>query len=494
MDNLRLFALQDIPLIKMGDNLSDFILNSVQSSSIRALENNDIIVVSHTAVCKSKGYITNLNDIQSGEIAEKIANGSKLYGNLDEKMDPRHVQLILNNSRSIIRPYPHLITETLHGMICANSGVDKSNVERSDCYVYLPPHPDIDAKEIRVNLYNKIKKNIVVIIADSEGRPFRVGSVGVAVGVSGINPMLDYRGISDLYGYKLRHSKVCVVDELVSAAQLLLGEGNEGTPCILIRGYQPALFKDKIFYDDDLSKESFQTENNEQNTIAMSERSSQTCIRPPDTDLFRHLDGKNLLMSRFSFRKAYSKREIDKNSVMQALNLVRFAPSAHNYQPWEFYWIQTMEKRAKLIQTMGEKRRIDMKKDNLDEKNISKYIESSKVTFTNAPLFFIVSCNFKSMQKYPDSTRFNAEKLLFTQSVANSICYFLLALKFYGLDSCWYSAGAFASDVINKELNLPQYEESQAIICAGYSDLPIGEELLHERPMKKEIDNYLHIV
>jgi len=226
----------------------------------------------------------------------------------------------------------------------------------------------------------------------------------------------------------------------------------------------------------------------------VSDRSSQTCIRPPESDLFRHLDGKNLLMSRFSYKKVFLDKIVESQHVMEALKLVRFAPSAHNIQPWEFYWIQKKELRKGLIKAMGDKWSIDMKKDNLDANEISRFLESSRSTFMNAPLFFVVSCNFKSIQKYPDPVRIITERLLFTQSVANAICYFLLGLKFYGIESCWYSAGAFASDVIKKELHLSPYEESQAIICAGYGDLTIGENLLPDRPAKKEVEEFIHIL
>lgn len=152
--------------------------------------------------------------------------------------DPKLVEVILRESEELVKiGHDFVITETHHGFVCANAGVDESNVKKGFAKP-LPKDPDKSAKTI----YNKIKKetgkDIAVIISDTQGRPFRDGGIGVAVGVAGINPLWDRRGEKDLYGRKLKTTKIAVADEIASAASMVMGQANEGIPVVIVRGYK----------------------------------------------------------------------------------------------------------------------------------------------------------------------------------------------------------------------------------------------------------------
>jgi coenzyme F420-0:L-glutamate ligase/coenzyme F420-1:gamma-L-glutamate ligase len=151
--------------------------------------------------------------------------------------DPRQVEVILREAKQIIRMEHAIITETKHGFICANSGVDKSNMPGEHFVSLLPRDPEKSAREIRKELEKLTGVKLAVIISDTHGRPFREGAINVAIGVSGMKPVWDRRGDVDLFGYTLKSTLVGIADELASAAELVMGEANEGIPVVIIRGF-----------------------------------------------------------------------------------------------------------------------------------------------------------------------------------------------------------------------------------------------------------------
>ncbi|MHA1338998.1 MAG: coenzyme F420-0:L-glutamate ligase [Promethearchaeota archaeon] len=260
ISKIEIIPIKGIPIIKKGDDISDLIVyaikNEKENKSIGNFQDGDILIVSHTALCKAKGYIISLKDIKVSKLAKFIATQrerslvkQKQDPNVKKpkslKINPALIQVILDQSTSIIRSTSYLITESLAGCICSNSGVDKSNIEGINNYAFLPHHPHLDAKLIRERIFEITQKKIAVIIIDSQGRPFRKGTIGVAIGWNGISPFLDYRGKTDLYGYVLKDKISCIADELASAAQLVMGESNEAIPVAIIRGYRYNLTENK---------------------------------------------------------------------------------------------------------------------------------------------------------------------------------------------------------------------------------------------------------
>ena len=225
-----ILGVRGIPAIKEGDNLGEIIVESCRRNGIE-IEDSDIIVVSHVIVSKAEGDVVSLSDVEPSKEAEEIA---KKTGK-----DPRHVEVILRNSKNILRMRDDgvIICETKHGFICANAGVDMSNVSGGDAVALLPQDPDESARRIRRDIMRLTGKDVAVIISDTQGRPFRRGTINIAIGCSGIEPLWDRRGEKDLYGRVLQSKITCVADEICSAAELVMGQADEGIPVAIVRGY-----------------------------------------------------------------------------------------------------------------------------------------------------------------------------------------------------------------------------------------------------------------
>src|SRR5208337_4308544 len=216
-----------MPLVKPGDSIGDQIVEAAKTESIQ-IHPNDVIVVAQKIVSKAEGNLLDLSTIQPSSLAETIAKTSG--------KDPRHVEAILRESASIVRMRgAHLIVETPHGFVCANAGVDRSNVGKNDSVVLLPIDPDKSAKRIRHRIIELTGANVGVIVSDTFGRAWRNGQVNVAIGVAGLSPIVDYRGISDMFGNQLNVTQIAIADELASAAELVMRKSDR-IPVAIIRG------------------------------------------------------------------------------------------------------------------------------------------------------------------------------------------------------------------------------------------------------------------
>lgn len=230
MKKIEIFGLETIPIVKEGDNIAELIVEATEKENV-GIQDNDIIVIAQTIVSRSEGRVVNLKNIKPSPFAKILAN--------ETRKDPRLVEVILRESKGIVRMGKHhLIMETHHGFVCANSGVDRSNVPGEETVSLLPKDPDASARKIRNEIKRITGKEVAVIISDTFGRPLREGAVGVAIGVSGIDPLYDMRGRKDLFGYVLETTLVAIADELASAAELVMGESNEGIPVVVIRGFK----------------------------------------------------------------------------------------------------------------------------------------------------------------------------------------------------------------------------------------------------------------
>lgn len=227
---LELFALPDIPLIQPGDDLATIIVEAVDRNSF-TLEDNDIVILAQKIVSKSQGRYVDLNSVVPTAKAEHLAQ--------EVQKDPRLVQVILDESDEVIRYRPGvLIVSHRCGVIMANAGIDRSNIEQGDReqVLLLPADSDASAQAIRDNLYLKNACKVGVIICDSVGRAWRNGTTGIAIGAAGVDAYSDLRGQNDLFGNPLRVSSVGVADQIAGAAELLMGEAAEGLPVVILRG------------------------------------------------------------------------------------------------------------------------------------------------------------------------------------------------------------------------------------------------------------------
>ncbi|MGA7043316.1 MAG: coenzyme F420-0:L-glutamate ligase [Nitrososphaeraceae archaeon] len=254
-DTIQIIPLRLSADIRPNDELDALILRSLEQRQEQIFD-NDVLVVAHKIVSKAEGRVVNLEHIKPSVESLKIAE--------EDGKDPRIMELILDESKEMIRHSNGvIIVETRHGFICANAGVDQSNVEDSVNHaVLLPVDADASANKIRESLREKTAgKDFAVIITDTFGRPFREGQTNIAIGIAGIEPIKSYVGSADMYGKKLRVTEIAVVDEIASAAELVMGK-LERVPVVIIRGYK------------------YQKPEKESSTVSK-------LIRPKEKDLFR---------------------------------------------------------------------------------------------------------------------------------------------------------------------------------------------------------------
>ena len=229
MDAVKIVAVENLPLITKGDNLAELIYNAVEKQNT-PIQEKDVIVITHVAVSKAEGNVVNLDDISPSERAKEIAQQTS--------KDPALVEAVLRETKEIVRIGPNsIITETKKGIVCANAGVDRSNIEGERNVVLLPKDPDASVQKIRREIKRLTGCDVAVIVSDTHGRPFRMGEINVAIGVAGIKPIRDRRGEKDLFGYELKIKQTSIADELASAAELVIGQADEGIPVAIIRGY-----------------------------------------------------------------------------------------------------------------------------------------------------------------------------------------------------------------------------------------------------------------
>ena len=227
-NGMRLFRIPGLPEIRRGENLAKLISGSTHRAGIR-FKHGDILVVAQKIVSKAEGAIARLAAVKASPKALAIARRLK--------KDPRVIEVVLKESRRIVRSDHVLITETHHGFVCANAGVDHSNVSGSDLVTLLPRNPDRSARKLAAALCKRTGKRVAVIISDTFGRPWRLGLTNVAIGAAGVPVLLDLRGTPDRHGKPLNATILAVADELAGAAGLLMGK-SEGYPVVLIRGYR----------------------------------------------------------------------------------------------------------------------------------------------------------------------------------------------------------------------------------------------------------------
>ena len=245
-----------MPLVRQGDNFADILVLSMRASGID-LQDDDILVVAQKIVSKSEGRMVDITSITPSERAVELAKTTD--------KDPRVVELMLQESNEVLRVRPGtVIVEHKLGFVCANAGIDHSNVagsgnENQEFVLLLPEDPDRSARELREQIKHKTGRSVGVMIIDSHGRAWRNGTVGMCIGLSGIPALVDERGWKDLFGYTLRVTVVGVADELAAAASLMMGQAAEGKPAVHVRGFP----------------------------YPLGEGSLKELIRPKEMDLFR---------------------------------------------------------------------------------------------------------------------------------------------------------------------------------------------------------------
>jgi coenzyme F420-0:L-glutamate ligase/coenzyme F420-1:gamma-L-glutamate ligase len=229
LKNIQIIPIYIKGQITPNSNLVNTLLRAVkENKNNQIIKNGDIIVLAQKIISKTEGRIINLDNINPSQ------KSTDLSKQIDK--DSRIIELILQESNKIVRIFNNIIiAETHHGFICANAGIDQSNVSnRKDQVLLLPTNPDKSAEAIRKEIYEKTRKKVAVVITDTFGRPFRMGQTNVAIGIAGINPLKSYKGKHDMFGKILRVTEIAIVDEIAGAAELVMGK-TENIPIAIVR-------------------------------------------------------------------------------------------------------------------------------------------------------------------------------------------------------------------------------------------------------------------
>lgn len=248
MDNLSLQALNEFPLIQPGDNLSSIILESCKHNQFE-LQDGDIIAIAQKVISKSEGRYKSLLEIKPSQKAFDL--GKSL------NREPAFIELILNESNQIISTEKNvIIVEHKLGFININAGIDRSNIpDNKNLVLLLPEDPSLSSQKIYEDISSKTNKNISVIITDSMTRPYRSGVTNFALASANIQSLIDLKGEKDIYGNILQATEIAIADELAAAAGLLMGQGSEGIPIVIIRGFDRTQYAKNDAFDLIVKKE-----------------------------------------------------------------------------------------------------------------------------------------------------------------------------------------------------------------------------------------------
>ena len=248
---IRAVGIEGLPEVRAGDDLAGQIIDAAAAQGT-PIEDGDVVVVTQKIVSKAEGRVMTIDEVEASPLAVAITEG--------HRRDPRHTEMILRESRRVVRmDRGVIISETYHGYICANAGIDASNIPGDNAICLLPVDPDASARRIRNAIRERLGVDAAVLVSDTFGRPWRNGAVNVSIGVAGFNPVVSYVGEFDPHGNELHTTTIAVADELAATAELVTGK-LLGVPVALIKGYP---------YE------------------RMEDADSRAIVRDPDKDLFR---------------------------------------------------------------------------------------------------------------------------------------------------------------------------------------------------------------
>ncbi len=422
---LEIFGVPGIGEIGPGDDLVALI--AVSGVELR---DRDVVVVTQKVVSKSEGRLWPAGGTQGQREAARQA-----------AIESETVRVVAERG-------PTRIVETRHGFVLASAGVDASNV-RQDVVALLPEDADASARRIRDGIRDHIGVDVAVVVSDTFGRPWRRGLTDVAIGAAGIRALRDYRGRSDSYGNDLQMTEVADVDQVASAAELVMGK-LAGVPIAVVRG---------LLYDDD-----------------PDDAGVRPLIRPAGEDMFRlgtdealrqgAGDPVALVEARRSVRD-FAPDRVDPRQLQRALAAAMTAPAPHHTTPWRFVLVDTDEARSALLAAMRQAWADDLADDGVDPHVVRRRLARSDALLGGAPYLVIPCLAAEGAHDYPDDRRRRAEREMFLVSMGAAVENFLIALTAEGLSSCWVSSTMFCPEPTRRALGLPDTWDPMGAVAIG---------------------------
>jgi dehydro coenzyme F420 reductase / coenzyme F420-0:L-glutamate ligase / coenzyme F420-1:gamma-L-glutamate ligase len=420
----EVLSVDGLPEIEPGTDLATLIADR---STVR---DGDVVVVTSKIVSKAEGRVVEVDPA--------------------ERASARRAWAEREATRVVARRDELIITETAHGFVCANSGVDGSNLP-PDRLALLPLDPDGSAARLRAGLKAR-GADVAVVISDTFGRAWRGGQTNVAIGVAGLKPFRDYRGDKDVFGSLMEATLIAVADEIAAAAEIVMGK-TEGVPVAIVRGLPGDAFGDGT---------------------------GKELLRPAEEDLFRTgtLEG---LEARRSVRM-FAGRAVERPAIERAVAAAATAPAPHGSRaerPWRFVWLRNETPRTRFLSAMETAWRKDLQSDRAQPDVIEHRIERSRRLLGEAPVLLACFVSLAGADRYPDAARLLAEREMFITAAGAATQNLMLALAAQGLGSCWLSTSIFCSDDAAAALGLGPEWQAVGCVIAGYpaSAPPLREAL-----------------
>jgi coenzyme F420-0:L-glutamate ligase/coenzyme F420-1:gamma-L-glutamate ligase len=393
--------------IRPGDDLSGLLEPALREAGVRT---GDVVVVTQKIVSKAEGRV-----VPGEDRAEWITRETQ---------------------RVVARRDELVIAETRHGFVCANAGVDSSNVEKG-LLTLLPEDPDGSAEGLRAGMMARLGLDALgVVITDTFGRTWRRGLVNVAIGCAGLPALIDLRGTTDHFGRELEATVVALADEVAAASGLVIGKADR-TPAALIRG------------------------------LAFGAPSSPASelVRPPEEDLFRESPLVSI-QARRSIRE-FGPGQVPRGAVEEAVRAACTAPAPHHTRPWLFVALDSGPARRTLLASMAEAWRSDLRSDGTSEEVIHRRLARSDALLGAAPMLIVPSVSLRDAQAYPDPERAAAERDMFVLSAGAAIQNLMLALHAQGLASCWASSTILCREETRSALGLSEDWQPMGAVAVG---------------------------
>lgn len=405
--SVEVTPVEGLPEVHPGDDLAELLARPLEAMGVRA---GDALAVTQKVVSKTEGRVVPEEGARATWIERETARVVARRGDL-------------------------VIAETRHGFVCANAGVDASNVE-AGFLTLLPEDPDASAERLRSALSQRLGVDLAIVVTDTFGRPWRQGLVNVAIGCAGLPALVDLRGSADHHGRELEATVVALADEIAAASGLVM-EKSARVPAALVRGVG----------------------------WTGAPGSARDLVRPPGEDLFR--ESPLVSISARRTIRSFGEGEVPMGVVEDAVRAAATAPAPHHTRPWRFTCLTGAPAKRTLLAAMADAWRADLARDGVAPSKIERRLARSDALLGTAPLLVVPWVSFDGAHAYPDAERRHAEQEMFLLSAGAAIQNLLLAFHAQGFASCWTASTLFCQEETRAALGMEAGWFALGTVCVG---------------------------